>query len=1212
MKRRSRRSTVARRVAPALVPLLILGAAPGCLNEPADDIETDEHVEATSAALLRSLSLPVAADSSVRRWVPNLGHGSDVRLHVGRNVTNWDRSVLRFDRQALLTLVNGGVLKSAKLRLTIEAMDPLFRNDTPLQVRALTRAWVESGVTWHCPNDPTPTDTNADCVGPSWDMLGTSAPPWTATPVGASVLKRGQTGVVDVDVTAEVQRWLSGNAESPGLILGLGGDPIDAWVNFVSREGGAGPTLLLEVDDPYQSCTPGAVDALVSDVDTYVDQAAAKAAFGTQTTLKAGPAPGAQVAIVGFSKAQLATLARLKDHPMIKVELVLPVTQAATGTHTVQAHRVKGTLVEASATWECRNDTNTSASATTCAAADTWTFTPPASAYQATPSASAQGPLKAGGEVRLDVTADLVAGGDATVLAWAVTDSAKASFGSGESSTKPKLVITSGPRCTLTPPGRVKVILGGLPEKERAAVSLVTFATHATACRVAKGQVVTELEKGMLAQLKADNPTAQGLADVLAYLGARCDEASMVTPADRKALLGPLAAADPLKLPLAPFDVHTFADAAFASKVLVPPRLRENQCVGGGTSDTRAVTVGVSVMPEYAPDDFDNEYGSTAAPVVVGIAPRHEDPRKPTSPLVGHPALINDYLTDRSDGTAEMDGDGLDPNGITTNLTCSATKPCPGGMGLRCDGFNCRAYPIVQEGESINLLGYNFWDTQDAKLVWERVDSSWTHTSAISGFKNRESESAQACKPGTGYLPFQRLWTKKASTRNESHAVATFPVEVEAGHFYRLRMYNKNGNYHTVHTDDPASGLNPGRTLHVCWKACLDDPNRDPASCPRPCNGPNDTQCAVTTCKGNPTQTCAADGLGSAGACAASQWTAAPRPLSKCLSGLPYPSDQHKCAETPEWFGSVAPYGIGPIVYVEKRRPTFKIGVRLDRVEAAEESGGDFWGDDEFEHVLVASVIGPDGKTKTHELSYSNDFQDGQKRHPEKGITFPASSTSLVVWTVHLIENDDGIGKFLKALKGLNHAVHIIAGAVVGGYYGGYAGATAGAAVGEGIALAEAEAIDALFGDYARGDNLGTGAWYGTAVDYVGRIGDTRRDDFLTGGWDVTVGPMPTPGDFDTHGKQEHRLGHPMRLDPPEDCECGTGCAEQSCASDEACYANLCVEDFQSCTVSDPNCQKGFREVRRFDTRKNSAEAEYQLDYLNTIELCNPVVEKCL
>jgi hypothetical protein len=211
-----------------------------------------------------------------------------------------------------------------------------------------------------------------------------------------------------------------------------------------------------------------------------------------------------------------------------------------------------------------------------------------------------------------------------------------------------------------------------------------------------------------------------------------------------------------------------------------------------------------------------------------------------------------------------------------------------------------------------------------------------------------------------------------------------------------------------------------------------------------------------------------------------------------------------------------------------------------------------------------------------------------------------------MLFNLSLLENDEGIGKFLKALEGALVVSHIIAGAIVGGFYGGPAGAAQGAADGATIGAAEAAAVYGVFQKYADGDNLGAGAWVGNLWDYFQRIRDTRLPNFLASHVDVSTGPMTTPRGFKGFAKHKDRLTHPMRLAPPATCECGSGCDVEMCGTGQGCYANLCVDNFVSCTASDPFCQTGFREIRQYDTRAKHAEAEYRLEYLNTLTVCNP------
>jgi hypothetical protein len=195
---------------------------------------------------------------SVRRRFPNLNHGADALIHVGSNALvanttfNIDRALLRFDADAIKRVLGARRLRTARLRLTVFNIADTFA-DSNLEAHRMMAAWTESGVTWTCADDVTPLDTSENCRPPGpWDMLGTSAPPWSPT-VAGSVPVTHATRSVELELTAEVSHWLEDSASNLGIVLLLPGDKGNAWLNFESHESDVSspspPMLELEVDD---------------------------------------------------------------------------------------------------------------------------------------------------------------------------------------------------------------------------------------------------------------------------------------------------------------------------------------------------------------------------------------------------------------------------------------------------------------------------------------------------------------------------------------------------------------------------------------------------------------------------------------------------------------------------------------------------------------------------------------------------------------------------------------------------------------------------------------------------------------------------------------------------------------------------------------------------------------------------------------------------
>lgn len=157
------------------------------------------------------------------------------------------RPLLRFD---LAALPSGQQVRRAMLRLSrlgVEGpADPL-----PVTVRAVSRAWDESAVSWGFARPGTP-----------WTSPGGDVFPGGVT---TSLAVDGDPGnAVEIDVTALVAEWVRGTRPNHGFMIAVGG--ADRGQYFASREHasvGRRPTLAIEVAvDPTHNAPP--TDILLS------------------------------------------------------------------------------------------------------------------------------------------------------------------------------------------------------------------------------------------------------------------------------------------------------------------------------------------------------------------------------------------------------------------------------------------------------------------------------------------------------------------------------------------------------------------------------------------------------------------------------------------------------------------------------------------------------------------------------------------------------------------------------------------------------------------------------------------------------------------------------------------------------------------------------------------------------------------------------------
>jgi hypothetical protein len=288
-----------------------------------------------TAAVEQTATIPVAADTYVRQVAQNANEGGSPFLSVRALIDH--HGLVRFDQSAIEAAVGGNILQSAVLRMTIVQNSGYWGpNGQDVAAHRLNVEWAEgngaqldiqppawtrgtgSGATWNCAVDSNIANIFKNCSGVTEWSVNDAAPagPWDATATDAVTITTGQSGLVEWNVTADVQAFLDGATTNNGWILrrvdsaGLG----DA--HFATRESGANAAELVltfvaaapeAVDDSYEAdintglsvAAPGVLGNDLGSGLSAVPQAGASTALGGTVTLNAdgsfdyAPPPGA-------------------------------------------------------------------------------------------------------------------------------------------------------------------------------------------------------------------------------------------------------------------------------------------------------------------------------------------------------------------------------------------------------------------------------------------------------------------------------------------------------------------------------------------------------------------------------------------------------------------------------------------------------------------------------------------------------------------------------------------------------------------------------------------------------------------------------------------------------------------------------------------------------------------------------------------------------
>jgi hypothetical protein len=170
----------------------------------------------------------------------NQNHGTETFLRVRGTGSN--RPLVRFDQAAIAAATAGGVLQSATLQLFIELNNNSWgTSGREIDVHRLLENWTELGATGNCAIDTDTSNQNADCL---IQWAGGNFNPVASV----SYLQiNGQTGVVALDVTADVASFIAGTPNY-GWLVKKRNEGANGVVEYTSREGTANQQAKLVLD----------------------------------------------------------------------------------------------------------------------------------------------------------------------------------------------------------------------------------------------------------------------------------------------------------------------------------------------------------------------------------------------------------------------------------------------------------------------------------------------------------------------------------------------------------------------------------------------------------------------------------------------------------------------------------------------------------------------------------------------------------------------------------------------------------------------------------------------------------------------------------------------------------------------------------------------------------------------------------------------------
>ena len=163
------------------------------------------------------------------------------------------RILIRANQTAIEEAIGNGTLASATLELTVQSAGASWpTGGATVDAHRVLQHWTEAEVTWVCADGHE-----------GWDMSTGSGSIWHATHTARTTITNGQTGVVRLNVTADVAAFLSAPPSNHGWLIKRTSEGVGepGRIAFASRETTPQPRLIIEVES--DTARPVVPDSIV-------------------------------------------------------------------------------------------------------------------------------------------------------------------------------------------------------------------------------------------------------------------------------------------------------------------------------------------------------------------------------------------------------------------------------------------------------------------------------------------------------------------------------------------------------------------------------------------------------------------------------------------------------------------------------------------------------------------------------------------------------------------------------------------------------------------------------------------------------------------------------------------------------------------------------------------------------------------------------------
>jgi hypothetical protein len=212
---------------------------------------------------LFSRTIPArGVDTYVRGGAPNTNEGASEFLRISALGAN--RALIKYGQVPLANRRGDRGVASAVLQLIVVGNGNNWgRDGRAVDLHRLTADWQEGngrsaeydsaealrgtmpGATWHCAVDNDIANFKADCSDETeWEMGRPGRPdlhPWLPNPTATALITNGLIGLVEFDVTEDMQAFATGTAPNYGWILKKRKEWLPGRVEFAARESADGP-----------------------------------------------------------------------------------------------------------------------------------------------------------------------------------------------------------------------------------------------------------------------------------------------------------------------------------------------------------------------------------------------------------------------------------------------------------------------------------------------------------------------------------------------------------------------------------------------------------------------------------------------------------------------------------------------------------------------------------------------------------------------------------------------------------------------------------------------------------------------------------------------------------------------------------------------------------------------------------------------------------